>query len=333
MNRLLGYILLTLIVVSCGTPSGQFKIEGRFKNFNQGEFYIYSSDDTRSQLDTIHVADGRFAYTAYIDDTVTFQLVFPNYSEVPVFGMSGATVTINGDASHLKEIEIMGTDDNELMTEFRLSTSELTPPEMLRAVENFINDHPESAISLYMLEHYYLLNGEADYAKASELLQLIQPTRPDDRQLKLLSRQLQQLKGTEPKGKLPRFTATDIKGRQVGNAQLDAQLNIVYLWATWNFESQNMQRQLRTLKKEYGSKLGLIGISLDARKLDCQRTIDRDSINWPTVFDGNLWQTPLVAQLGLAELPGNIVTDRSGRIVAKNLSLQELRDKIKATLK
>ena len=333
MNRLLPYILLTLIVVSCGTPSGQFKIEGRFKNFNQGEFYIYSSDDTQSQLDTIHVADGRFAYTAYIDDTVTFQLVFPNYSEVPVFGMSGATVTINGDASHLKEIEIIGTDDNELMTEFRLSTSELTPPEMLRAVENFINDHPESAISLYMLEHYYLLNGEADYAKASELLQLIQPTRPDDRQLKLLSRQLQQLKGTEPKGKLPRFTATDIKGRQVGNAQLDAQLNIVYLWATWNFESQNMQRQLRTLKKEYGSKLGLIGISLDARKLDCQRTIDRDSINWPTVFDGNLWQTPLVAQLGLAELPGNIVTDRSGRIVAKNLSLQELRDKIKATLK
>lgn len=333
MNRLLPYILLTLIVVSCGTPSGQFKIEGRFKNFNQGEFYIYSSDDTQSQLDTIHVADGRFAYTAYIDDTVTFQLVFPNYSEVPVFGMSGATVTINGDASHLKEIEIMGTDDNELMTEFRLSTSELTPPEMLRAVENFINDHPESAISLYMLEHYYLLNGEADYAKASELLQLIQPTRPDDRQLKLLNRQLQQLKGTEPKGKLPRFTATDIKGRQVGNAQLDAQLNIVYLWATWNFESQNMQRQLRTLKKEYGSKLGLIGISLDARKLDCQRTIDRDSINWPTVFDGNLWQTPLVAQLGLAELPGNIVTDRSGRIVAKNLSLQELRDKIKATLK
>ena len=46
-----------------------------------------------------------------------------------------------------------------------------------------------------------------------------------------------------------------------------------------------------------------------------------------------MWQTPLLSKLGLAELPGNIVTDRSGRIVARNLSTQELRDKIKATLK
>lgn len=333
MNRFFCYILLTLIVVSCGTPSGQFKIEGRFKNFNQGEFYIYSRDATQSHLDTIHVADGRFAYTTYLDDTVTFQLVFPNFSEVPVFGRSGTTVTINGDASHLKEIEIVGTDENEQMTEFRLSTSELTPPEMLRAAENFINDHPDSPISLYMLEHYFLLCSDADYTKVSNLLKLIQQARPDDRELKQLIRQVEALKGTMEKGKLPRFSATDIKGRQVGNAQLDAQLNIVYLWSTWNFESQNLQRQLRTLKKEYGSKLGLIGICMDARKYDCQKLIDRDSISWSIVYDGNMWQTPLIGKLGLAELPGNIVTDRSGRIIAKNLSLQELRDKIKATLK
>ena len=307
MNRLLGYILLTLIVVSCGTPSGQFKIEGRFKNFNQGEFYIYSSDETQGRLDTIHVADGRFAYTTYLDDTVTFQLVFPNFSEVPVFAMSGASVTINGDASHLKEIEITGTDDNELMTQFRLSTSELTPPETLVAAENFIKDHPESRISLYMLDHY--------------------------RQLKLLDRQLESLQSTMPKGKLPRFSATDMKGRQVSNAQLNAELNVIYLWATWNYDSQNMQRQLRSFKKDYGSRLSLLGISIDARRHDCERTVDRDSISWSTVNDGRMWQTPLLSKLGLAELPGNIVTDRSGRIVARNLSTQELRDKIKATLK
>jgi hypothetical protein len=333
MNRLLGYILLTLIVVSCGTPSGQFKIEGRFKNFNQGEFYIYSSDETQGRLDTIHVADGRFAYTTYLDDTVTFQLVFPNFSEVPVFAMSGASVTINGDASHLKEIEITGTDDNELMTQFRLSTSELTPPETLVAAENFIKDHPESRISLYMLDHYFILNSNADYAKASELLKLIKETAPDNRQLKLLDRQLESFQSTMPKGKLPRFSATDMKGRQVSNAQLNAELNVIYLWATWNYDSQNMQRQLRSFKKDYGSRLSLLGISIDARRHDCERTVDRDSISWSTVNDGRMWQTPLLSKLGLAELPGNIVTDRSGRIVARNLSTQELRDKIKATLK
>lgn len=333
MNKLFSYILLTLIVVSCGTPSGQFKIEGRFKNFNQGELYLYSSDDSRGQLDTIRVADGRFAYVTDLEDTVTFYLVFPNYSTVPVFAQSGTTVTINGDASHLKEIEILGTDDNELLTEFRLSTSELTPPEMLRAAENFISDHPESIVSLYMLNNFFIQRPDADYAKAASLLKNIQEATPATRQITLLSRHLQSLKSTLPKEKLPKFSVSDIKGRQVGNAQLDAQLNIIYLWSNWNFDSQNLQRQLRTLKKEYGSRLALMGISLDASRYDCRRTLDRDSVMWPVINDGRMWLSPLLSQLGLAEMPGNILFDRSGRIIARNLSTQEIRDKIKDTLK
>ena len=43
--RLFAYIAtLTLIMVSCGTDSKHFKLEGRLLNLNQGEFYVYSPD-------------------------------------------------------------------------------------------------------------------------------------------------------------------------------------------------------------------------------------------------------------------------------------------------
>ena len=55
-------------------------------------------------------------------------IVFPNFSEQPVFAEPGKSVTIKGDASHLKEIEIEGTDENKLMNGFRQQIAKLRLP-------------------------------------------------------------------------------------------------------------------------------------------------------------------------------------------------------------
>lgn len=62
MKKLTYLLLLTLVLVSCGTSSDRFKIEGRFLNLNQGEFYVYSNDGGISGVDTIKVNGGRFTY-------------------------------------------------------------------------------------------------------------------------------------------------------------------------------------------------------------------------------------------------------------------------------
>ena len=37
-------ILLTLVLVACGTDGHHFEVEGKLTNLNQGEFYVYSPD-------------------------------------------------------------------------------------------------------------------------------------------------------------------------------------------------------------------------------------------------------------------------------------------------
>ena len=56
--------LLALILVSCGTRSGYFSINGHLLNLNQGEFYVYSPDGIIDGVVTIKVDVGRFAYEA-----------------------------------------------------------------------------------------------------------------------------------------------------------------------------------------------------------------------------------------------------------------------------
>ncbi len=68
----------------------------------------------------------------------TIMIVFPNFSEQPIFAESGKSVEIKADASHLKEMEVSGTKDNELMTKFRQNILNDTPPEAKKHAEDFI---------------------------------------------------------------------------------------------------------------------------------------------------------------------------------------------------
>ena len=60
-------------------------MEGRFRNLNQGEFYVYASGKDADGIDTIRVADGRFAYEKALQKKVTLMMVFPNFTEQAIF--------------------------------------------------------------------------------------------------------------------------------------------------------------------------------------------------------------------------------------------------------
>lgn len=111
-------------------------MDGRLLNLNQGEFYVYSPDGVFDGIDTIKVEGGRFTFETQCKESGTLVIVFPNFSEVPVFAEPGKSVSVKGDASHLKEIEIEGTKENELMTAFRQQLVKASPPEEMSYAEN-----------------------------------------------------------------------------------------------------------------------------------------------------------------------------------------------------
>ena len=332
MKHFYAFILLALVVVSCGAPSGHFRLEGKLRNFNQGEFYLYGLDG-RGRLDTILVSEGRFFYEAPIDEPSAFSLIFPNFSEVPVFAESGVTVKLNGDASHLKEVRLKGTKENDLMTEFRLKVAEATPPQALKEAEAFIHANPSTVSSLYILNKFFLMKANADYKKAAALCKEMAKAQPNNEQVRSLSKLLKNLRSFANGQQLPSFSAVDIKGQRVSNASLTGDVNVITVWATWNYDSGNMMRQLRQQKKEYGSRLGLLSICVDASKSDCRRTMDRDSLTWNIICDGQMLDSPILAQLGIADVPFNLVADRSGKVLAVNLDPTHMKLQIKKSLK
>lgn len=324
MKRIVLFLLLVLMLISCGTRSGHFKMEGRFLHMNQGELYVYSPDGGIDGLDTIKIEAGRFAYEIPCSKPATLVIIFPNYSVQPIFAESGGSVEVKADASHLKEMEVKGTDDNELMTKFRKQIANSSPPDELKYALQFIKDHPESTVSVYLLNRYLIQTETPDYKQAANLLKILLKEQPGNVTLGRLQRQISGLGTLRVGDKLPNFTAKDINGKLINNATLANQTIIISTWAAWSYESLDFQRALNDAVK--AGKIAALGISVDANPKDVRQALKNDDITFPNVCDGKMLSTPLLKTFGLTTVPDNIVV-RNGKIIERGITANTVRQR------
>ncbi len=326
------FTLLTIVVLiqSCGSSSDRFRMEGQFKNMNQVDLYLY--DAASGKKDTVHVQRGRFLYETTLEDTATFIMMFPNFSQIPIFASSGITVKVKGDASQLRETNVKGSKENDEMTAFRLKSTQLTPPEMKKIAAQYIKEEPNSPVSFYLLQQYFIKSMDPDYKQASQLCNLMIQANPHNKAVQQLYKDLTMLKRGSVGNKIPNFILLDTKDKIVTRKNLSSKVNVICLWATWNYDSRSQMKIIRTLIKEHQKDLCALGISIDASEQEGRDWLRRDSINFPLICDGKMWETPMAVSLGMTKLPCNIITDQHGRITHQNISTKELKKTIEDLL-
>lgn len=266
------HALFTLIAVaaiatlaSCGTDGNHFKIDGRLLNLNQGEFYVYSLEGGEKALDTIKVQAGRFTYDVECTSPKTLMIVFPNFTEQPVFAQPGKSVDIKGDASHLKEMTVKGTKDNELMNKFREMIHNAAPPEMKKCAQLFVEDHPESRVGAYLVDRYFIHDANPDTKTAVRLVDLMIEKQPDNGYLKRQKRQLTASFVATKGADISNVLGTTVDGRTIGRVQLTkAPVTVVCALATWKYESMSQFRRLAAYAASQQGRVAVVGVSIDA---------------------------------------------------------------------
>lgn len=258
-------LVAALVCTSCGTDSRHFRIDGRLLHLNQGEFYVYSPDGTINGLDTIKVQAGRFSYEVACDRPMTLMIVFPNFTEQPVFAQPGKSVDLKGDASHLKEMTVKGTKDNELMNKFREMIHNAAPPEMKKCAQLFVQDHPESCVGAYLVDRYFIHDANPDTKTAVRLVDLMIEKQPENGYLKRQKRQLTASFVATKGADIPNVLGTTVDGRTIGRVQLTkAPVTVVCALATWKYESMSQFRRLAAYAASQQGRVAVVGVSIDA---------------------------------------------------------------------
>lgn len=326
-------LALALAITACGPSGNQFKIEGRLKGMQPGEIYIYSPQGNNARFDTLKVKGGSFVYEGTADEPTPYVLVFQNGLEQVVFVDGGQTLEYSAAANDMKNYEVKGSDENKLLNEFRAETASMTQVKLKAAARAFIEGHPASPVSVYMLDKYFVQDAEIAYDEILQLAQLLRKHQKNNVFLISLETNIKILQSGETGKNIPKLKLTTKTGKELNLASLSKSHLLVGFWATWLTEAWDMMATLRRFSKEYSSSLQVLAISLDTQQYKWEEYVRLDSLTLDNVCDFKSWDSPTVQKFGVRELPFYVLCDRTGKILSKGHSVDDMKRDVEKTLK
>lgn len=330
MKKVISYIMTVVMGIGLFACTGgkTFSIDGQLLNMDQGTIYVYSNDGIIQNVDTIHIMGGRFEYSHAIERKGTLVLVFPNFSEIPVFAEPGDDATLKGNAQQLNDLTINGSKDNELMTTFRIETFEKAPPVVEKKAEELIKKNPESTTAIWLLEKYFIKSMNPDYSKALKIAKEIKSVQTENGYLAELILKLEYLSKGKSKGKLVNFSATDVKDATINNETLKGKKTIIYTSAQWDYNG-DIDRNVKQYINAEGYDFNAVKISLDASKQQIKDELEFNDYGIKIICQEKMFESPIMKTLGFYGIGENIILNESGMIVKRNAQSSELEGLLK----
>lgn len=199
--------------------------------------------------------------------------------------------------------------------------------------KDFVKANPASWVSPYLLSRVYY-DMEADvldgYLSAMDAKLDSVPT------IVNLKERVAKLKTVAIGQTAPDFTLNDVIGNPVKLSDIYTKnkYTLIDFWASWcgpcRRENPNL---VATYDKYKGKGFGVFGVSLDADKGKWEKAIDSDQLTWPHVSDLKGWKNEAAALYSVNSIPANLLVDKTGKIIGRNLREENLRETIAGLVK
>ncbi|PZP48201.1 MAG: hypothetical protein DI598_10220 [Pseudopedobacter saltans] len=198
---------------------------------------------------------------------------------------------------------------------------------------NYVKQNPKSPIALFALQQYEGVNIK----NPNEATQLF-ATLPADVQASRDGQKFQQLirmaKMAPVGAAAPDFIQNDTLGNPVALSSFRGNYVLIDFWASWCGPCRAENPGLIALYDKYhGKGFDVLGVSLDkpGEMDNWLEAIDKDKLPWKNVSDLQFWNNAAAKKYGIVSAPQNFLVDPNGKIVARDLKVEELGDKL-ATL-
>ncbi len=104
---------------------------------------------------------------------------------------------------------------------------------------------------------------------------------------------------------------------------------LIDFWAAWCGPCRNANPGIVEIYNQFSDKgFDIIGVSLDRSKDEWLQAIADDKLTWHHMSDLKFWQSEAAKKYAVAAIPHTVLLDSEGTIIAKNLSKEELREKL-----
>jgi peroxiredoxin len=193
----------------------------------------------------------------------------------------------------------------------------------------WVRKNMESPIALYAVSDFAGWDMDVD-AVEPLFMQLPAATR-ELPSAKTLAAAIEVAKKTKVGAMAMDFTQNDTLGVPVKLSSFRGKYLLVDFWASWcgpcRRENPNVVKTYQAFKDK---NFTILGVSLDqpGAKQKWLDAIHNDNLTWTHVSDLKFWQNDVARLYGIQAIPQNLLLDPSGKIIARNLSGEQLAKKL-----
>lgn len=366
-------ILFASACSDSNSSSDGFELKGKLGNAHGDTLFLEKmGTDGLIKVDTaILDENGEFTMNPVITEIGFYRLKTSDRNFATFIFDTNQKVSITGDVADLgNSYNVEGSEDSKLFWEVNIASAEsyrkrdslqkifqafvnMTQMDSLR-IDSMSNELEKPYTQLVNEHNQYLKEFIEKHTSSFASLAAIQQLQPDefmDTYFKLddglfakypNSNYIKAFhEGVSSSRKLavgtmaPEILMNTPAERPLALSSLKGRVVLIDFWASWCGPCRAENPNVVKAYKKYQSKgFDIYSVSLDKDMEKWKQAIKADGLTWSShVCDFKFWQSPVVALYNFNAIPTNVLIDREGKILAKNLRGEALDKKLEEVLK
>ncbi|HSV11731.1 MAG TPA: TlpA disulfide reductase family protein [Hanamia sp.] len=352
MKKLLSVLSVILFLnTSLKAQDSSFVINGNLEKIKDGTIYLNIYKEGETFRDSAFIKDGKFQFTGFVTSPFFASLTMPERKDdYFTFYVEPTTMQVTGRGDSLKLLSVKGSSinsDDKLLkermksvTKWEAENSKLYEEaykahnqkimDSLDQVDNNVLDAKRKVVAAFVKENpasiraaMAIIENYSYYAEANDVEPLYNALN-DKIKNSRKGRQIKQMIDTYAKvaiGKAaPEIVQFTPDSSKLSLSSLKGKYVLIDFWASWCGPCRRENPNVVAAFNQFKDKgFTVLGVSYDTKKAAWLKAIAVDHLDWKQVSDLKGWKNSTSNEYGIKAIPSNVLVDKNGVIIAKNI--------------